>query len=549
MAKKVKYTIQASKDFIALKPILPFVEGTEDSSLNSLSYFDLGNNQFLSDWIDPTTLNESNEENNESNGSVIAIKGNLLTSLSAQLKPIEISHIDNIPISFLEETPGSGIAHIHKSQSTGELRVFCRSTDSHQAGDFIYTLGTQNANPNSDIAEEVIQEIFSYTLLDKNHKQITLQLTIQLSEQDIDIDLPDLGIIQEEDLMISSLAKTRGLLPTAGMTRDAALSGFKFMPIDQQYSLKSCHLTAQNQPLLYEISDHNTLLTAKQAQSKKIIFSAKLEPKGLYDFELHHPIDRPAQANLMSGNFKRTQTSLYQDIPTKSGKIYEFSFYFKPIKDILTAQALPLNQTLSVELWWAGLLIGIIQLMGETLKGYHFTLEGQEDQSRLELKLSDNHVLTTQHLAEHLDMATLVPEEQTQVRFELGFENQLGSQHQFPITLNLDHEVLVSRAAPYTITMDDLSPYKKIVLSDNIVFDDAPSTTLSLEKIFDHMQIPEPNRYVDIKQLESTNIYEVKISDKTDQLAEPITVADIELKFQGGDTGIETLYKYLTVDF
>lgn len=548
MAKKLKYSIRPSKDIIAIKPMLPFVDNPEDISLQSLSFFDADNNQFLNDWIEPSSASPTEVDLSGTEERVTAITGNLLASLASQLKPVEISHIDNIPIPFLEEIVGSSIAHIHKSQSNGELTVYCKETNNHQPGDFIYTLGTQEYNHLNNSEENT--EIFSYTLTDKNHKKITLQLTIQFSDEDIDIDLPDLGIIQEEDLMAGHLAKTRGLLPGIESIRNKNKTeqDLRFLPIEQQYSLQAMHLTVQQKPVIYELSEHGTALIGRQATTKNTVLTAKIDKKGLYDFELHQPIDRPVQANLMSSNFKRTQSSLYQDIATKSGKIYEFSFYFKPIKDIFSAQTLPLNKTLSVELWWAGLLIGIIQLMSETLKGYHFTLEGQEDNTRLELKLSDNTELTTQHLADHLDMATLIPEEQAQIRFELGFEQQPGVQHQFPITLNLEHEVLVNQAAPYTITLDDLSPYKKIVLSESTVLGDTPTTILNLEKIFEHMQIPDSHRHVDIQQIENSNIYEVKISDKTDKFAEPITVADIELKFDGGNSGIETLARYLNID-
>lgn len=546
MAKKLKYSIRPSKEIIAIKPILPFVDNPDDISLgDDSSFFDADNNQFLNDWIEPSSLSEEMALT-DADIHVMAITGNLLASLASHLKPVEISHIDNIPIHFLEEIAGSSIAHIHKSQSNGELTVYCKETNSHKPGDFIYTLGTQEYNNN----QEKNSEIFSYTLIYKNHKQITLQLTIQFTDDDLDIDLPDLGIIQEEDLMTGNLAKTRGLLPGIVNMRNSPKSEqrLKFLPIEQQYSLKAMHLTVQQEPLSYELSNHGTTLIGRQAKSKQTVLTAQIDPKGLYDFELHQPIDRPVQANLMSNNFKRTVSSLYQDVATKSGKIYEFSFYFKPIKDILPAQTLALSKPLSVEVWWAGLLIGVIYLMSETLKGYHFTLEGQEDNTRLELKLTDNSLLTTQHLASHLDMATLVPEEQTQIRFELGFEHQPGIQQQFPITLNLEHEVLVNQAAPYTITLDDLSPYKKIVLSENAVFGDNPATTLNLEKIFEHMQIPDSHRHVDIQQLEHSNIYEIKISDNTDKLAEPITVADIELKFDGGNAGLEALARYLSID-
>lgn len=547
MAKKLKYSIRPSKDIIAIKPMLPFVDKLEDISLNTLSFFDANNSQFLSDWIEPSTSTNLAPDLTRSEEHITAITGNLLNSLPTQLKPIEISHIDNIPIHFLEEIIGSSIAHIHKSQSNGELTVYCKETNNHKAGDFIYTLGTQEY---SDLNNQKNTEIFSYTLLDKHHKQITLQLTIQFSEEDIDIDLPDLGIIQEEDLMTGHLAKTRGLLPGIESIRNKnnTEQALRFLPIEQQYSLQAMHLSVQQKPLIYELSEQGTILTGRQASTKNTVLTAKIDKKGLYDFELYQPIDRPMPTNLMSQNFKRTNSSLYQDIVTKSGKIYEFSFYFKPIKDILSAQSLPLNNTLSVEIWWAGLLIGVVYLMSETLKGYHFTLEGQKDNTRLELKLIDNTELSTQQLADHLDMATLVPEEQAQIRFELGFEQQPGVQNQFPITLNLEHEVLVHQAASYTITLDDLSPYKKIVLSESAIFGDNPATTLNLEKIFEHMQIPDSHRQVDIQQLEDSNVYEVKISDKTDKFAEPITVADVELKFDGGNAGLEALARYLSID-
>jgi hypothetical protein len=554
MARKIKYSIRPSKEVIALKPILPFVADMPeraDFSLNSLSFFDLNNQHFLSDWMDPTDFlsqSEASDTTDASNGSVTAIMGNLLPSLSPQLTPIEISRIDNIPIHFLEDIPNSKIAHIHKSQSKGELTVFCQASETHKAGDFIYTLGTQETTENS---ESVPNEIFSYTLVDKHHKEITLQLSIQLSEEDLNAEFSDLGVIQEEDLMMSSLAKTRGVLPNLASPNNLISREYTFLPIEEQYSLKSMHLSNQKHPLLYELSHENTQLSAKHPQTKQTIFSATLHPtKGFYDFELHQPVDRPTPANLMSGNFKRTKSSLYQDIATKTGKIYELSFYFNPIKDILAAQtqALPINRTVSVELWWAGLLIGVIELLSETLKGYHFTLEGHEETSRLEFILPENNFLTTQDMAEHLDMATLVPEEQAQIRFELGFQNQLGETQQFPITLNLEHEVLVSQAAAYTITMDDLSPYKKIVLAEQLVLADAPATTLNIEKIFDQMQIPESHRHVEIEQLAQSNIYEIKISDSSDKFAMPITVADIELKFDGGNAGLEMLMKYLTID-
>ena len=532
--KPKKTSAGAHRAIIAINPII------------ASSYFDLATQQFLSDWIDPTQLSTI-ELIDCLSGSIRAIQGNLLAALSEKLQPIEISHIDNIPLHFLEETPGSGIAHIHKSASHGELRVFCRATPLHPAGDFIYTLGTQAASSEfMPKLSDMNAEIFSYTLLDKNHKQITLQLTIQLSEEDIHIELPNLGLIQEEDLIMGGLAKTRGVLPNLG-------SGtFKFLPINQQYSLKSSRIMANHQALVYELSEHGQKLMAKQAHGDLTVFSAKLDPKGLYDFELHHPIDRPSQSNLMSANFKCTPSSLYQDIQTQRGKIYELSFYFKPIKTYLIAQNLPLNQPISVELWWAGLLIGVIQLLAETLKGYHFTLEGQDESTRLELKLPEQALLlseiTTQNIAEHLDLATIVPEEKKQVTFELGIENETGKQAYFPITLDLDNEILVSQAASYTITIEDLSPYKKIVLSNHIIFDAFPATNLNLEKIFDHMQIPESQRHVEVAQIGHSAIYEIKISDKSDLLAMPVTIADVELKFDGGNTGLDTLFKYLSID-
>jgi hypothetical protein len=551
MTKKIKYSIRPSKEVITLKPILPFVADMpdqDDFSLTSLSFLDLNNQHFLSDWIDPSDFLTDNDDTDASNGHVTAIMGNLLSSLSPKLKPIEISRIDNIPISFLEDIPNSKIAHIHKSQSNGELTVFCQSNETHKAGDFIYTLGTQQANQND---ESITAEIFSYTLVDKHHKEITLQLSIQSSEEDLNAEFPDLGIIQEEDLMISTLAKTRGLLPSLPLGKNQIKREYKFLPIEEQYSLKAMHLSTQKQPLFYELTHNDTQLTAKHSETQKTIFSATLNPqKGLYEFELHHPLDRPVPINLMSRNFKRTNSSLYQDIATKSGKIYELSFYLNPIKSLLAeqGQTLRMNRTISVELWWAGLLIGVIELLSETLKGYHFTLEGHEDSSRLEFILPHNNFLTTQDVAEHLDMATLFPEEQAQIKFELGFQNQLGDTQHFPITLNLEHEVVVSQSALYTITMDDLSPYKKIVLSDQLILADTPATTLNIEKIFDQMQIPEPHRHVEIEQLAQSNIYEIKISDSSDKFAMPITVADVELKFDGGNAGLEMLMKHLTID-
>lgn len=550
MAKKIKYTIHPGKEIIALKPILPSTEEKADFSFNSLSFFDLNTNQFLSDWIEPSSLLAQSEALT-SNGQVTAIMGNLLNSIPSHLKSAEITHIDNIPIQFLEEVPNSKIAHIHKSQSTGELTVYCLANEHHQPGDFIYTLGTQEINQKS---EPQSNEIFSYTLSFPNHKQITLQLSIQLSEEDLDVELPDLAIIQEQDLMINSLAKTRGLLPIHATSTHSIQQVYAFLPIEQQYSLKSLHLTSQNQPLVYELHNQGSQLHAKQAQTHKTVFTAALEAKGLYDFELHHPIDKPKPVNLLSSNFKRTKSSLYQDISTKAGKIYNLSFYFKPFSTVL---ALPTSPTLSVELWWAGILIAVIPLLQETLKGYHFSLEGSQDHARIEFKLSENLqdtqalAINAQDIANHLDNASIASEEQPQIRFELGFSNLAGSTDQFPIIINLENELLVSPNTPYTITMDDLSPYKKIVLTEHHILSDLenmPLTVLNIEKIFDQMQIPESHRQVDVEQLAQSNIYEIKISDSSDKHLAPITVADVELSFDGGDAGVEMLFRYLSID-
>lgn len=358
----------------------------------------------------------------------------------------------------------------------------------------------------------------------------------------------NLGVIQEEDLIHGGLAKTKGLLPHISFPSKKKSHAFTFLSIEKQYRLKAMRLMAHNQPVTYELSEHKTRLIAKQTHPKKTLFSAKLDSKGLYNFELHNPIDRPPQINLISPNFQQTPSALQQDIQTKSGKIYELSFYFKPIKNILIAQDLSLNKPLAVELWWAGLLIAVIQLSRETLQGYHFTLEGQDTNTKIELKIPELTPLSTQDIAKHLDMLTLVPEEQTQLKFELGFKNQLGIENYFPVLINLENQIFVSKNASYTIVIDDLSPYKKIVLSDtDFLFDNTASTTLNLEKIFTRMQIPEPHRQVDIAQLERSHIYEIKISDNSNFSFMPITVADIELKFNGGDSGLDTLFKYLNI--
>lgn len=548
MTQRIKYSIRPGKDVIPLKPILPFADALSNLSPHSPAFFDMENQQFLSDWIDPTALSDENAESKSSGDTITAIMGNLLIGLPKSIKipldGIEISRIDNIPIHFLEDVPGSKIAHIHKSPSNSELIVFCQAFENHQVGDFIYRLGKPEINPNGEL---LTSETFNYSLLTKNRKQLTLQLLIQFSEEELETEFLDLGVIQEEELMTHPLVKTRGILPKIfpmefDKQQETNNSGYVFLPIEQQYSLKALHLTAQNQPLQYELSDDRKELYGKQTQTNQTIFSAKLADKGLYDFELHHSIDRPTHANMLAHNFKRTHSSLYQDIETKEGKIYELSFYFKPI------QALQINQFATVELWWAGIMIGVIQLLSETLKGYHFSLEGQQDLSRLEFKLPSDTVLDTQQLANHLDMATIAPEEQAQIKLELGFEDTQGQALQFPITLNLEHEVVVSQAAPYLITMDDLSPYKKIVLAEQFVLHDSPIATLNIEKIFDQLQIPESHRHVDIEQLANSNIYEIKISDSSDKLGMPITVADVELKFDGGNAGLETLFKYLTID-
>ena len=471
------------------------------------------------------------------------LSGNLLGSDSS----LSLAQIANKPVSEYEDK-----VILKDPTHNGQLVIYLANTEGHHVGDFIYQCADGN--------QSQMDKSFHYALANDEGQLAHFALNLEFGAQGPVLANSDYLSIDEEAL-IPGANEASMVTGVFGVANTSAT----FAELTAQTALIDLELTSANIPLYYQLSDDHKILTATQGANGIPVFEVILNDNGEYDFNLMANIDRAAPDNLLDDNmihfeslFKKKWPnegwhieehgsdtpgdhfySISQQISTEPGHPYQLQFFYHP--PIAQADDHP------VQLWWNGDMVFEMPINANN-KGYSFSLDATEEQTELMFVTSanDNNASAVINQIAAFDMH----QQHLPLPFQINQFNELGESfsHEFAVNVTTTPPLLLSSANPMTVVYDQ-SVYQSIVVPENNASDSR--NTLSLQSLFDNMAIAQEDRVVSVVQQEkngeATNIYEVQISHKNDEL-DPITVADVKLSFPGGDGGLEVFYKNIAID-
>lgn len=460
----------------------------------------------------------------------------------------------------IEELTDDQVVHLAREEGLGTLTVYTQTTQDHSTGDFVYTTHSADAQA---------QESFGYQVHTPDG-DIQLTAVFHATPDGPTLGQADLGFVDEEGLIPGQheALETFGNLDIDFADSQAAV---QFAPLTQQHELIRADLSHQGTPLYYQLNDTGTKITATQGAHGSQVFDVELFEDGSYAFKLHANLDREQPENLLSdpsfetvdkgplfmfnqpvgwqkheasvtqildSQSEQDETILTQSVLTRPGEVYQLSFYFGSNEP---------NES-SVELYWNDKLVHTFD-GAQPWQGYSFGLEGGKD-NYSEIKLVASQL--SNPIQESFHQLTLTSSNLKKLPIEFEYElvenNEVLDSSLFQVQVSSEPPIILDNSQPYNI-MYEQAMYQSIVVQashDN----DNPLTKLSLDTLFNNLNISQENRQVDVVQLEEdgqlSNIYEVKISDKTGD-AHPITVADVHLSFNGGDGGLEVFQRHILI--
>ncbi|MBI2790433.1 MAG: hypothetical protein HYX61_00630 [Gammaproteobacteria bacterium] len=371
------------------------------------------------------------------------------------------------------------------------------------------------------------------------------EIKFDISMDPDNINLPS-KVIHEES---TSFIDEEGLLPGTSESRET--SGFlalsygqtqpsviQFAPIADQQALVNMALTSKGANLHYELMHNNQLLVATQGETDNAVFTVHLDKNGSYTFTLHNHLDRTSPPNLVAS------TEPSQNIHTQPGELYQLTFYHQ---GHTSAQ----NEANDVQIYWGDNLIYTLPSTKSEGKGYTFSVEGVAgaDTTKLQFVSTGNEHAIKDTIHDVSVMSTA----QNKVPIDFAYvvaDMQGNETHgQFTVNITTTPPIQVSNHEPFDVIFEH-GVYQTIIVSDGNAQHN-PLTTINLDNLFNHLAISAENRVVEVVQREengfATNVYEVKISDKSQSLV-PITVADVQLSFPGGDGGLHVFQRNIFIE-
>ncbi len=346
------------------------------------------------------------------------------------------------------------------------------------------------------------------------------------------------SFVDEESLLpgTEESRETTGFLPISHSQVNHSL---EFMPLSEQQTLMQLGLKSKGADLHYELTHNNTLLIATVGNTDNAVFTVYLDQNGAYTFTLHNHLDRPMPPNLLTTwktEEKEGSVGLFQEIKTQPQEAYHLTFQHDPSQT-----------THPIQVYWGEKLLHTLT-NAETGKVYNFTVEGEHHNSTQLQFIGDNLDV---HKAIHNVSVTSAA--QIKQPIELSYcmfdQNNEMSTNQFTVNVTTTPPIQVNSQQPFDVIYEQ-AVYQTIIINDGHS-QSAAVTTINLDSLFKNMAISNENRMVEVVQREengnATNVYEVKISDKSQTLA-PITVADVQLSFPGGDGGVSVFHKHIMID-
>ncbi|MFO1257421.1 MAG: hypothetical protein U1E78_03240 [Gammaproteobacteria bacterium] len=339
-----------------------------------------------------------------------------------------------------------------------------------------------------------------------------------------------------------------GLLP--GATEPTEINGVLDLDYSKTYqsiqfselvsqTLPELDLKSDGVPLYYTFANNQHDIIARRGANGDMVFKASVTDEGHFQFTLFQPLDREYPENLLSDQTVKYKVKndfgdhqeigfTYQ-LPTEASHPYQLSFYYSPAS----------TGNSPVDIYWSNQHLYTISESIEGWTGFNFPIiSGVLETS--ELKFVTKGELSLETLLHDI---TILDSAQSQlpIPFQFLSDGKVGT---FIVNVTTDVPIIATND-PFTIVYEQ-SVYQNIIVETNK--GSSSFTKINLDSLFDSMHISPENRKVEVTHRPDSDHYTVHISDATESVQNPITVADIKLSVEGEDHGLDTFFKYVQFD-
>lgn len=338
-----------------------------------------------------------------------------------------------------------------------------------------------------------------------------------------------------------------GLLP--GATEPTEINGVLDLDYSKTYqsiqfselvaqTLPELDLKSEGVPLFYTLTNDQHVLIAKRGANGDMVFKASVTDEGTFEFTLFQPLDRASPQNLLSDQTIKYKIShdfgdhqeigfTYQ-VPTEANHPYQLSFYYSPTD----------TENHPIDIYWSNQHLYTLSESIAGWTGFNFPIiSGMGETS--ELKFVTKAETSLEALFQNI---TILDSAQSQLPIPFHFisDGEVGT-----FTVNVTTDIpIVAKDEPFNIVYEQ-SVYQNIIVEANK--GSTSLTKINLDSLFDSMHIPPEHRQVEVIHRDA-NHYAVHISDSSESIHNPITVADIKLSVEGEDHGLDTFFKYVQFD-
>lgn len=345
-----------------------------------------------------------------------------------------------------------------------------------------------------------------------------------------------------------------GLLPGSSETK--SISGIvpldepaRFAALEDQSALTKLDLKSNGIALVYQLANQDQQFIATAGHEGKVVFMTEIKPDGYFQFTLNQQIDRLPAPNIIReeawhSDTQENTSTMSQVLPTEPNMPYQFTLHYTPQDGAQSA----LHQ---LQVFWDNQLLQTIQTSHHDARGYTFAVEGSQQGLSTVLQIIGLGAIG--ELSDHIQDLTVVSTAQFQLPLDFAVIGQATSpepsQAAFTVNVTTTPAIELNNDKHFDIFYEQ-SVYQTIIVNDQNITTD-PLATINLDSLFKQLAIEQQNRVVEVVQRTedgmATNVYEIQISDKN-QLMEPITIADVQLSFPGGNGGIEVFSRTIAID-
>lgn len=345
-----------------------------------------------------------------------------------------------------------------------------------------------------------------------------------------------------------------GLLPGSHDTK--SISGIipldepaRFASIEDQTALTKLDLKSNGTSLVYQLANQDQEFIATAGDGGKAVFTAEIKPDGYFQFTLNQQIDRATAPNLVREDAWHNETKdntskMSQLLLTEPNMPYQFTLHYAP-------QDGAQNGLHQLQVFWDNQLLQTIQTSHHDARGYTFSVEGSQQGPSTLLEVIGLGAIG--QLSDHIQDMTVVSTAQFQLPLDFAIiaqaEELAPLQALFTVNITTTPAIELNNDKHFDIFYEQ-SVYQTIIVNDQNITTD-PLATINLDSLFKQLAIEQENRLVEVVQRTedgmATNVYEIQISDK-EQTMEPITIADVQLSFPGGNGGVEVFSRTIAID-